>query len=131
MLCVWGCVCAWGLRCAPPHAPPPPCPSIAPRVSCPPSYCPPIPHPPPTQVICLDDYHCLDRNGRKEAGVTALAPEAQNFELMYQQVCVWGGVRGYCECACVFGPGPRIRRWNLARLAPPLLLTPLPPTHPQ
>lgn len=39
-----------------------------------------------TTVICLDDYHCLDRNGRKEKGVTALAPEAQNFELMYQQV---------------------------------------------
>lgn len=39
-----------------------------------------------TTVICLDDYHCLDRNGRKEKNVTALAPEAQNFELMYQQV---------------------------------------------
>jgi len=39
-----------------------------------------------TTVICLDDYHSLDRNGRKEAKVTALAPESQNFELMYQQV---------------------------------------------
>jgi hypothetical protein len=39
-----------------------------------------------TTVICLDDYHCLDRNGRKEKGVTALAPEAQNFDLMYEQV---------------------------------------------
>jgi phosphoribulokinase len=39
-----------------------------------------------TTVICLDDYHCLDRFGRKEKAVTALAPEAQNFELMYQQV---------------------------------------------
>jgi hypothetical protein len=39
-----------------------------------------------TTVICLDDYHSLDRNGRKEAKVTALAPEAQNFDLMYQQV---------------------------------------------
>jgi phosphoribulokinase len=39
-----------------------------------------------TTVICLDDYHCLDRNGRKEKGVTALAPEAQDFELMYSQV---------------------------------------------
>ena len=29
-------------------------------------------------VICLDDYHCLDRTGRAEKGVTALAPEAQN-----------------------------------------------------
>lgn len=37
-------------------------------------------------VICLDDYHALDRTGRKEKGVTALAPEAQNFELMYDQV---------------------------------------------
>jgi phosphoribulokinase len=30
-----------------------------------------------TTVICLDDYHCLDREGRKVAKVTALAPEAQ------------------------------------------------------
>lgn len=37
-------------------------------------------------VICLDDYHCLDRFGRKEKGVTALDPKAQDFELMYQQV---------------------------------------------
>jgi hypothetical protein len=27
----------------------------------------------------LDDYHCHDREGRKKAKVTALAPEAQNF----------------------------------------------------
>ena len=33
-------------------------------------------------VICLDDYHCLDRNGRKEAKVTALDPAAQDFDLM-------------------------------------------------
>jgi len=39
-----------------------------------------------TTVICLDDYHSLDRNGRKEAGVTALAPESQNFDLMAEQV---------------------------------------------
>lgn len=54
-----------------------------------------------TTVICLDDYHCLDRNGRKEKGVTALAPEAQNFDLMYEQVRLlkaagprWKGGRG-------------------------------------
>lgn len=40
-----------------------------------------------TTVICLDDYHCLDRGGRKKAGVTALDPKAQNFDLMYDQVC--------------------------------------------
>ncbi|KAG1678870.1 hypothetical protein FOA52_003538 [Chlamydomonas sp. UWO 241] len=39
-----------------------------------------------TTVICLDDYHAQDRTGRKVAKITALAPEAQNFELMYQQV---------------------------------------------
>jgi len=39
-----------------------------------------------TTVICLDDYHSLDRTGRKEKNVTALAPEAQNFDLMYEQV---------------------------------------------
>eukprot|EP00958_Prasinococcus_capsulatus_P025246 scaffold4177_cov425-Prasinococcus_capsulatus_cf.AAC.3 len=39
-----------------------------------------------TTVICLDDFHCLDRYGRKEKNVTALAPEAQDFDLMYEQV---------------------------------------------
>ncbi|MBF2036412.1 MAG: phosphoribulokinase [Leptolyngbyaceae cyanobacterium T60_A2020_046] len=37
-------------------------------------------------VICLDDYHSLDRKQRKEAGVTALNPKANNFDLMYEQV---------------------------------------------
>ena len=37
-------------------------------------------------VICLDDYHSLDRKGRKEAGVTALNPKANDFDLMYEQV---------------------------------------------
>lgn len=41
-----------------------------------------------TTVICLDDYHSLDRKGRAKEGVTALAPEAQNFDLMAQQVCL-------------------------------------------
>lgn len=30
-------------------------------------------------VICLDDYHSLDRQGRKAAGVTALDPRANNL----------------------------------------------------
>jgi phosphoribulokinase len=37
-------------------------------------------------VICLDDYHSLDRQGRKSAGVTALDPKANNFDLMYEQI---------------------------------------------
>lgn len=37
-------------------------------------------------VICLDDYHSLDRKGRKVAGVTALNPKANNFDLMYEQI---------------------------------------------
>eukprot|EP00274_Cyanoptyche_gloeocystis_P006716 CAMPEP_0196667510 /NCGR_PEP_ID=MMETSP1086-20130531/65119_1 /TAXON_ID=77921 /ORGANISM="Cyanoptyche gloeocystis , Strain SAG4.97" /LENGTH=452 /DNA_ID=CAMNT_0042004849 /DNA_START=49 /DNA_END=1408 /DNA_ORIENTATION=- len=37
-------------------------------------------------VICLDDYHTLDRKGRLEAGVTALDPRANNFDLMYEQI---------------------------------------------
>uniref|UniRef100_J3M0Z3 Phosphoribulokinase n=1 Tax=Oryza brachyantha TaxID=4533 RepID=J3M0Z3_ORYBR len=37
-------------------------------------------------VICLDDYHSLDRAGRKAKGVTALHPRANDFELMYRQV---------------------------------------------
>ncbi|MGB3239877.1 MAG: phosphoribulokinase [Geitlerinemataceae cyanobacterium] len=37
-------------------------------------------------VICLDDYHCLDRKQRKVQGVTALDPRANNFDLMYEQL---------------------------------------------
>ncbi|KAH7279940.1 hypothetical protein KP509_37G044300 [Ceratopteris richardii] len=39
-----------------------------------------------TTVICLDDYHSLDRNGRKRENVTALDPRANNFDLMCEQV---------------------------------------------
>ena len=39
-----------------------------------------------TTVICLDDYHMHDRNGRKVAKVTALDEKAQNFDLMAEQV---------------------------------------------
>ena len=39
-----------------------------------------------TTVICLDDYHSLDRAGRKRESVTALDPKAQNFDLMYEQI---------------------------------------------
>lgn len=37
-------------------------------------------------VICLDDYHSLDRKQRKDQGVTALNPKANNFDLMYEQI---------------------------------------------
>ncbi len=37
-------------------------------------------------VICLDDYHSLDRKQRKVEGVTALNPKANNFDLMYEQI---------------------------------------------
>mmetsp|Transcript_12090 Transcript_12090/g.36862 ORF Transcript_12090/g.36862 Transcript_12090/m.36862 type:complete len:425 (+) Transcript_12090:164-1438(+) len=37
-------------------------------------------------VICLDDFHTHDRKGRREANVTALNPDANNFQLMYEQV---------------------------------------------
>lgn len=37
-------------------------------------------------VICLDDYHSLDRKQRKETGITALDPRANNFDLMYTQM---------------------------------------------
>lgn len=37
-------------------------------------------------VVCLDDYHSLDRKQRKAAGVTALDPKANNFDLMYEQI---------------------------------------------
>jgi phosphoribulokinase len=37
-------------------------------------------------VISLDDYHSLDRAGRKAKGVTAMDPRANDFDLMYEQV---------------------------------------------
>jgi len=39
-----------------------------------------------TTVICLDDYHLNDRNGRKVTGLTALNPLENNFDLMYEQM---------------------------------------------
>merc|ERR1711937_177127 len=37
-------------------------------------------------VICLDDYHLNDRNGRKVSGLTALNTKEQKFDLMYEQI---------------------------------------------
>jgi len=39
-----------------------------------------------TTVLCLDDYHLNDRNGRKESGLTALNPVENNFDLMFEQM---------------------------------------------
>ena len=39
-----------------------------------------------TTVICLDDYHLNDRNGRKISKLTALDPRENNFDLMYEQI---------------------------------------------
>jgi phosphoribulokinase len=39
-----------------------------------------------TTVICLDDYHLNDRQGRKKTGLTALDVRENNFDLMYEQV---------------------------------------------
>lgn len=39
-----------------------------------------------TTVICLDDYHLNDREGRKVTKRTALDPEENNFDLMYEQI---------------------------------------------
>jgi phosphoribulokinase len=36
--------------------------------------------------ICLDDYHTLDREGRKRAGITALNPAMNNIALMEHHV---------------------------------------------
>nr|ABQ42600.1 chloroplast phosphoribulokinase precursor [Heterosigma akashiwo] len=41
---------------------------------------------PSTTVICLDDYHLNDRNGRKVSGLTALHEKENNFDLMYEQL---------------------------------------------
>eukprot|EP00521_Asterionellopsis_glacialis_P005025 CAMPEP_0195265094 /NCGR_PEP_ID=MMETSP0706-20130129/11226_1 /TAXON_ID=33640 /ORGANISM="Asterionellopsis glacialis, Strain CCMP134" /LENGTH=416 /DNA_ID=CAMNT_0040319461 /DNA_START=32 /DNA_END=1282 /DNA_ORIENTATION=- len=39
-----------------------------------------------TTVICLDDYHLNDREGRKKTKLTALDIRENNFDLMYEQV---------------------------------------------
>ncbi|KAJ1417654.1 phosphoribulokinase precursor [Ochromonadaceae sp. CCMP2298] len=39
-----------------------------------------------TTVLCLDDYHANDRNGRKVSGMTALNTAEQNFDLMAEQM---------------------------------------------
>lgn len=39
-----------------------------------------------TTVICLDDYHANDRNGRKVSGLTALHVKEQNFDLMAEHI---------------------------------------------
>lgn len=37
-------------------------------------------------VLCLDDYHANDRQGRKESGLTALNLKEQNFDLMAEHL---------------------------------------------
>merc|ERR1719230_1777323 len=39
-----------------------------------------------TTVLCLDDYHLNDRQGRKVSGLTALNTKEQKFDLMYEQL---------------------------------------------
>jgi len=39
-----------------------------------------------TTVICLDDYHLNDRQGRKVSGLTALHVKEQKFDLMYEHI---------------------------------------------
>merc|ERR1719301_332240 len=39
-----------------------------------------------TTVICLDDYHLNDRNGRKVSGLTALHTDEQKFDLMAEHM---------------------------------------------
>lgn len=39
-----------------------------------------------TTVICLDDYHLNDRQGRKKSGLTALHVKEQKFDLMYEHL---------------------------------------------
>ena len=66
-------------------------------------------------VICLDDYHSLDRAGRKAKGVTALDPRAIDFDLMYQQV------RAIKEGRAVEKP---VYNHVTGRIDPPELITP-------
>uniref|UniRef100_A0A0D9W8W7 Phosphoribulokinase n=1 Tax=Leersia perrieri TaxID=77586 RepID=A0A0D9W8W7_9ORYZ len=66
-------------------------------------------------VICLDDYHSLDRAGREASGVTALDPRANDFDLMYSQV------RALKEGRAVEKP---VYNHATGRLDPPELVTP-------
>jgi len=66
-------------------------------------------------VICLDDFHTQDRKGRAAAKVTALDPEANNFELMYQ-MC-----KALKEGKSVMKP---IYNHETGEIDPPELITP-------
>ena len=66
-------------------------------------------------VICLDDYHSLDRKQRKETGITALDPRANNFDLMYEQV------KALKEGKSVWKP---IYNHETGMIDPPELITP-------
>jgi phosphoribulokinase len=64
-------------------------------------------------VICLDDYHKYDRQGRKETKTTALADIGQNFDLMYEQVAALKGGKSvmkpiYNHVTGVFDPAEEI-----------------------
>jgi len=70
-----------------------------------------------TTVVCLDDYHSLDRFGRSEQKVTALDPVANNFDLMYEQTKaikdgksiekpIYNHVSGLLDPAETIGPAP-------------------------
>jgi len=68
-------------------------------------------------VICLDDYHSLDRKQRKVAGVTALNPKANNFDLMYEQI------KALKEGQSIQKP---IYNHETGMIDPPELITPTP-----
>ncbi|CAN6562504.1 unnamed protein product [Malus baccata var. baccata] len=42
-----------------------------------------------TTVICLDDYHSLDRTRRRKKEVMTLDPRANDFELMLDPIVVF------------------------------------------
>jgi len=70
-------------------------------------------------VLCLDDYRSLDRAARKERGLTALDPRANDLDLMYEQVRALKGGRAvdkpvYNHVTGLLGPPERV--------APPRIL---------
>jgi phosphoribulokinase len=68
-------------------------------------------------VICLDDYHSLDRYQRKKTGITALNPAANNFDLMYEQI------KGLKEGQHIMKP---IYNHETGLIDPPELIKPTP-----
>merc|ERR1711966_276693 len=67
-------------------------------------------------VICLDDYHLNDREGRKVSGLTALNTAEQKFDLMFEHVQALKNGKSVMKPIYNHVNGTRIRRRRLSPL---------------